>query len=122
MDFKALLALMVQKRASDLFITAGKPPFMKVDGKVVEVSKNVLTPEQVFKIVTSIIEQRQKSEFEHTKECQFALSVPELGRFRVSAFTQRDSAAAPLSIDEGVSIATVTFPSSKDWLPRLYER
>ena len=96
MDFTALLALMVEKRASDLFITAGKPPSMKIDGKVVEVSKNKLSAEQSMKVVLSIMEQRQKDEFEHTKECQFAISVEGMGRFRVSAFTQRDSAGMVL--------------------------
>lgn len=96
MDFNALLALMVEKKASDLFITAGKPPAMKIDGRIVEVSKNKLTNEQSLKIVLSIMEQRQRDEFEHTKECQFAISVKELGRFRVSAFTQRDSAGMVL--------------------------
>lgn len=96
MDFKALLALMVEKKASDLFITAGRAPSMKVDGKVVEVSKGILNSEQTMKLVLSIMSQRQRDEFENTKECQFALSVSELGRFRVSAFTQRDSAGMVL--------------------------
>lgn len=96
MDFKALLALMVEKKASDLFITAGKPPCMKIDGKVVDVSKNVLTADQALKVVLSIMEQRQKDEFEHTKECQFAMGVEGLGRFRVSVFTQRDAAGMVL--------------------------
>lgn len=96
MDFKALLALMVEKKASDLFITAGKPPCMKIDGRVVEVSKNMLTADQALKVVLSIMEQRQKDEFEHTKECQFAMGAEGLGRFRVSAFTQRDAAGMVL--------------------------
>ena len=96
MDFKALLALMVEKKASDLFITAGKPPSMKVDGKVIEVSRNKLTAEQSLTVMYSIMDQRQKDEYDNTKECQFALSIPALGRFRVSAFTQRDSAGMVL--------------------------
>jgi twitching motility protein PilU len=96
MDFKALLALMVQKKASDLFITAGRAPTIKVDGSMVEVSKTPLTPEQAMKIVLSIMNQRQKDEFDHTKECQFAISIPDLGRFRVSAFMQRDAAGMVL--------------------------
>ncbi len=106
MDFKALLALMVDKKASDLFITAGKPPSMKIDGKVVEVSKNVLTGQQALQVVLSIMEQRQKDEFEHTKECQFALGVEGLGRFRVSAFTQRDAAGMVLRRIETVIPST----------------
>ncbi len=96
MDFTALLALMVEKKASDLFITAGKPPAMKVDGRVVDVSKNALSAAQSRKIVLSVMEQRQRDEFENTKECQFALSAENLGRFRVSAFTQRDAAGMVL--------------------------
>jgi twitching motility protein PilU len=96
MDFNALLALMVQKKASDLFITAGKAPSIKVSGEVIEVSKTPLSSDQSRKVVLSIMEQRQKDEFENTKECQFALSVPKLGRFRVSAFTQRDAAGMVL--------------------------
>ncbi len=96
MDFNALLTLMVQKKASDLFITSGRPPAMKVDGKVTDVSKTSLTAEQAHKVVLSVMEQRQRDEFENTKECQFALSVEKLGRFRVSAFTQRDAAGMVL--------------------------
>ncbi len=96
MDFKALLALVVQKKASDLFITAGRAPTIKVDGKLVEVSKTPLTAEQSLMLIQSIMTQRQKDEFEHTKECQFAISVPELARFRISAFIQRDAAGMVL--------------------------
>ena len=108
MDFKALLALMVEKKASDLFITAGRPPSLKVNGKVVEVSKTMLTSEQTMALVLSVMSQRQRDEFENTKECQFALSVHELGRFRVSAFTQRDSAGMVLRRIESA------IPSSED--------
>ena len=96
MDFKALLALMCQKKASDLFITAGKPPCMKIDGLITEMSKTPLTETQALKIVQSIMSPHQLSEYESTRECQFAISYPDLGRFRVSAYTQRDAAAMVL--------------------------
>jgi twitching motility protein PilU len=96
MDFNALLALMVQKKASDLFITAGRAPTMKVDGALVELSKNKLTAEQSMAIVLSVMEQRHKDEFLQTMECQFAIGIHNLGRFRVSAFTQRTSAGMVL--------------------------
>lgn len=96
MDFDALLALMVQKRASDLFITAGRPPTMKIDGSLVELSKTLLTADQALKIVQGIMSPKQRDEFDHTKECQFAIGVKDLGRFRVSAFTQRDTAGMVL--------------------------
>jgi twitching motility protein PilU len=108
MDFKALLALMVEKKASDLFITAGRPPSMKVNGKVVEVSKSILNSEQTMMLVLSIMSQRQRDEFENTRECQFALSAHSLGRFRVSAFTQRDSAGMVLRRIE------TTIPSAEE--------
>ncbi len=96
MDFKALLALMVQQKASDLFITAGKPPTMKVNGKLVDAGTAKLTEQQAMQVVLGIMTQRQRDEFDNTKECQFALSVAGLGRFRVSAFTQRDAAGMVL--------------------------
>jgi len=96
MDIKPLLALMVQKKASDLFITAGRPPCIKVDGELVAIAKTALTPAQSFDIVQSLMTQRQKDEFDNTKECQFAVGVSGLGRFRGSAFTQRDSAGMVL--------------------------
>jgi len=102
MDFNALLALMVQQKASDLFITEGKPPCMKVDGSLVEVAKQALTAEQTAKIVQGIMSPAYRDEFAKTKECQFAISVPNLGRFRVSAFTQRDAAGMVLRRIESI--------------------
>jgi twitching motility protein PilU len=95
-DFNALLTIMVEKKASDLFITAGKAPAMKIDGRLEEVSTQILTSEQAAAVVSGIMNQRQQQEFESSKECQFALSITGLGRFRVSAFTQRDSAGMVL--------------------------
>ena len=92
MNFNVLFTLMAQKKASDLFITAGRAPTIKVDNALIETSKTPLTAEQSLEAVLSIMTQRQKDEFENTKECQFAIGVPEFGRYRVSAFTQRDSA------------------------------
>ncbi|MGR8933922.1 MAG: PilT/PilU family type 4a pilus ATPase [Gammaproteobacteria bacterium] len=95
-NFKALLELMVQKRGSDLFITAGKAPVIKIDGVLQEVSTTKLNAEQAHQVVLSIMNQKQRDEFEHTKECNFAISYPILGRFRVSAFTQRDTSGMVL--------------------------
>jgi len=96
MDFKALLEMMVQKKGSDLFITAGKAPVIKIDGRLHEVSQIKLTADQALQVVMGVMNQKQRDEFEHTKECNFAISVPKLGRFRVSAFTQRDAAGMVL--------------------------
>jgi len=91
MEFESLLKLMVLKKASDLFITAAKEPCMKVDGAIVPLSSTKLSAEQVRQLVLGIMNQRQRDEFENTNECNFALSATGLGRFRVSAFIQRNS-------------------------------
>lgn len=96
MDFAGLLTLMVQKKASDLFITAKMPPSMKIDGTLAEITKIPLSSEQTLKLVQAIMNEAQKEEFTRTKECQFAISAGKLGRFRVSAFTQRDAAGMVL--------------------------
>ena len=90
MDFKALLQLMVQKKASDLFITVNRPPCIKVDGRLQEVSKTALNADQVRQVVLGVMNQQQRDEFENTKESNFAISAVGLARFRVSAFVQRD--------------------------------
>jgi len=91
MEFESLLKLMVLKKASDLFITAAKEPCMKVNGTIVPLSSTKLSAEQVRQLVLGIMNQRQRDEFENTNECNFALSAAGLGRFRVSAFVQRNS-------------------------------
>ncbi|QFS85652.1 Twitching mobility protein [Marinobacter sp. THAF39] len=90
MEFEKLLRLMVEKGGSDLFITAGVPPSMKVNGKVLPVTKNALTPEQTREFVYGAMNDKQRAEFEETHECNFAISARGIGRFRVSAFFQRN--------------------------------
>ncbi|MDR0529597.1 MAG: PilT/PilU family type 4a pilus ATPase [Zoogloeaceae bacterium] len=84
-----LLRLMVSKKASDLFITAGFPPALKVDGRVMPVSNQVLTPQHTSELARSVMNDRQAAEFEATKECNFAISPVSIGRFRASAFVQQ---------------------------------
>ena len=84
-----LLRVMVSKNASDLFITAGFPPAFKLDGKVVPVSNQTLTPAHTADLARSIMNDRQAAEFEATRECNFAISPPGIGRFRVNAFMQQ---------------------------------
>src|SRR4029078_5765171 len=83
------LDLMVKQKGSDLFITAGFPPAIKVDGKISGVSKTALTPQHTVELVRSVMNDKQASEFEGTKECNFAISPPGIGRFRVNAFVQQ---------------------------------
>ena len=84
-----LLRRMVEKKASDLFLTAGFPPALKVDGEVRPQSERVLTGEQSATLVRSLMNDRQSREFDATKECNFAIAPPGIGRFRVSAFVQQ---------------------------------
>ena len=90
MELITLLKLVVDKRASDLFITAGIPPSVKLHGKIMAVSKEPLTPARVREMVYSAMTAGQREQFQREHECNFALSESGLGRFRVSAFYQRN--------------------------------
>ena len=90
MDFEKLLRVMVEKGASDLFITAGVPPSIKIHGKIMPVTKNPLTPEQCREIVYDTMSEKQQVEFSEQNECNFAISARGIGRFRASAFSQRN--------------------------------
>jgi twitching motility protein PilU len=96
MEFESLLMLMTHKKASDLFVTSGKEPCIKVDGQLQPISNAKLSRDQAYQLVVSIMSQRQRDEFENTKECNFAIMSEGLGRFRVSAFMQRDAAGMVL--------------------------
>ena len=84
-----LLRGMLSKRASDLFLTVGFPPAFKVDGKMTPVSDQPLTAQHTQELARSIMNDRQAAEFEATHECNFAISPPGIGRFRVNVFMQQ---------------------------------
>ena len=84
-----LLKLMVGRNGSDLFLTADLPPAIKIDGKVTKVSPQALNGTHTIALARSIMSDRQVAEFERTKECNFAIAPPGLGRFRVNAFMQQ---------------------------------
>ncbi len=93
MDLKRLLILMAQKKGSDLFVTAGRPPSIKIDGVIRPVGSEALSVPEARETVYSVMNDRQRKEFEATNECQFAIDAEGIGRFRVSALIQRDAAA-----------------------------
>lgn len=95
-DFDRLLKVVVDQKASDLFITAGMPPSIKVNGRMTPMSKTPLTPEQAREIVHSTMTEAQIQEFETDRECNFAIHSTTTGRFRVSAFYQRNQAGMVL--------------------------
>ena len=84
-----LLRAMVAKKASDLFISAGFPPAFKLDGKMTPVSNQSLTPQHTQELARSLMNDKQAQEFEASKECNFAINPPGIGRFRVNAFMQQ---------------------------------
>ncbi len=84
-----LLRLMIAKNSSDLFITAGFPPAMKIDGKLTPVSSQVLSSQQSREIARAIMNDKQTAEFDATNECNFAIGMPGIARFRANAFVQR---------------------------------
>ncbi|AKU13792.1 twitching mobility protein [Azoarcus sp. CIB] len=84
-----LLRLMVQKNGSDLFITGGFPPAIKIDGRVIPQSNQSLTQQHTAELARAVMNDRQAAEFESTKECNFAISPAGIGRFRANAFIQQ---------------------------------
>ena len=96
MDIEKLLNLMVEKGASDLFITAGVPPSVKINGRVVPVTTTPLSPEKTRETVLGVMNETQRREFVQNKELNFAISARGIGRFRVSAFYQRNLAGMVL--------------------------
>tara|TARA_R110002072_G_scaffold117433_2_gene248521 strand:+ start:3447 stop:4613 length:1167 start_codon:yes stop_codon:yes gene_type:complete len=84
-----LLKLMIEKGGSDLFITVGFPPAMKIHGKMTPVSKTELTPENTKALAYAVMNDKQLKEYEATKECNFAVAPVGIGRFRANAFIQQ---------------------------------
>ena len=96
MDIDKLLKIMVEKGASDLFITAGVPPSIKVNGRVLPVTTSPLSPEKTRETVLGVMTESQRESFIREKECNFAVSARGIGRFRASAFYQRNLAGMVL--------------------------
>jgi len=118
MEFEKLLRLMVEKGGSDLFITAGVPPSMKVNGKIMPVSKTAMSPEMTRETVHGVMNEQQRREFTENHECNFAISARGIGRFRVSAFYQRNLAGMVLRRIE-TNIPTIEELKLPDVLKKL---
>ena len=84
-----LLSLMKQRGGSDLFLSCGFPPAIKLDGQLTPVMEKPLSPENSAMLIRALMNDRQVKEFEATNECNFAISPPGIGRFRVNAFVQQ---------------------------------
>ena len=103
-----LLRLLLQKKGSDLFITVGFPPAMKVDGKMTPVSNQALTAQHTAELARSIMNDKQAAEFEASKECNFAIAPAGIGRFRCNAFVQQ------ANIGIVCRVITTTIPKMED--------
>jgi twitching motility protein PilU len=103
-----LLRALLAKRGSDLFITAGFPPAMKIDSKMTPVSQQALSPQHTAMLVRAIMNDKQAAEFEATKECNFAINPAGIGRFRVNCFVQQANVGAVLRV------ITTTIPNFED--------
>jgi twitching motility protein PilU len=103
-----LLRLMVSKGGSDLFITSGFPPAMKIDGRMTPVSSQALTGSHTADLARAIMNDKQAAGFELSKEANFAISPGDLGRFRVSAFMQMGAVGMVLRV------ITTTIPKFED--------
>lgn len=91
-----LLRVLVRRGGSDLFITAGFPPAIKIDGAMNPVAEKPFVAEHTATIARAIMNDRQAREFESTNECNFAIAPRGIGRFRVSAFVQQGRVALVL--------------------------
>ena len=89
LNTKPLFKLMVEKKASDLFFTSNAPIKIKIEGQILPVNKQVLTPETVRQTAFALMTPEQRDHFVHEFELDFAISEPGLGRFRVNVFMQR---------------------------------
>jgi len=88
-DFNSLLNAMIMRDASDLFITEGLPPSMKINGQIVPIDEEPISAEQTHQLAYNLMNSQQRQEFEDTLECNFAISRQDTGRFRVNVFKQR---------------------------------
>lgn len=89
---------LLEMKGSDIFITAGSPPALKINQDIRRVSGQSLTPQQAGLLVRSVMNDRQAREFDDQHEINFSLNFPDVARFRVSAFTQRGSAGMVLRL------------------------
>jgi len=90
LTIKKLLTIMVKKDASDLYITAGSPPAYRVNGVVLPLNQALLSPVESEQLANSCMNEKQRSYFAEDMEMNLALSYPDLGRFRVNIFRQRN--------------------------------
>jgi twitching motility protein PilT len=93
---RELLEMMVKKNSSDLHITVGSPPILRIDGKLVKTDYDILSPEQTKKLAYSVMNERQRQKFEENSELDLSFGIEQLSRFRCNVFMQRGNVAIAL--------------------------
>src|SRR6185312_1695154 len=91
LNFKAVLQEMVRRNGSDLHLKVGRPPTIRVDGELLPLDQVTLRPEDLKSLAEQLMTPRQVKQFADEKECDFAIGVPGIGRFRVNVYQQRGS-------------------------------
>lgn len=94
MDIRHLLGRCTQRQASDMHLVAGMPPLLRIDGDICRLDAEPVAPARVQALLKGLMTESQWQQFCAGFECDFAVELPDLGRFRVNAFTQRSGAAA----------------------------
>src|SRR5438552_18509809 len=94
MDITELLAFAVKNKASDLHLSAGLPPLIRVHGDIRRINLPPMEHEDVHAMVYDIMSDHQRKHYEETLECDFSFAIPNLARFRVNAFVQDRGAGA----------------------------
>ncbi|KTD67148.1 MULTISPECIES: type IV pilus twitching motility protein PilT [Legionella] len=94
MDIAELLAFSVKNKSSDLHLSAGLPPLIRVDGDLRKINLPAMEHKEVIKIIYDVMNDRQRKEFEESLETDFSFEIPNLARFRVNVFNQLRGAAA----------------------------
>ncbi len=92
-DLTAFMQLLAKHKGSDMFLSAGAPPSLKIEGNTVHVGEQCLGPEQTRAMAYSIMSDKQQKEFEATMEMNLAVGLPDVGRFRVNVYRQRGNIA-----------------------------
>lgn len=90
MEFKDYLNILAKNDGSDLYLSTGAPPCAKFHGTLKPLEKEVMAPGQIQKIANSVMDEEQREEFEHELEMNLAISLPNIGRFRINIFRQRN--------------------------------
>src|SRR6185503_5421629 len=90
-NFKAVLQELIQRNASDLHLKVGRPPTLRVNGDLAPLNRPPMRPEDLKALAEQLMTPRQVKQFAEEKECDFAIGVPGIGRFRVNVYQQRGS-------------------------------